>query len=158
MGGQTKARNTSSYHEYTSLRWNDKWLPFEHFSKGRGGVPSKSRINFFLIFFLKLFLYLKHGLKGLWRWHIWKFFLIFIFKNPNLAEKFTNLADNLKKGWSPRSSWSSFFPCLTSWVSKKGGWGSRPLLENVQKKAAFSHDSFSFAQSVNFFKSLCNGR
>ena len=41
-----------------------------------------------------------------------KFFLICTFKEPNLAEKRTNLAGNLWKSWTPRSSWSLFFPSL----------------------------------------------
>ena len=41
-----------------------------------------------------------------------KLFFICTFKNLNLAEKFTNLANNLLKGWTLRSLLSSFFPCL----------------------------------------------
>ena len=40
---------------------------------------------------------------------ILKSFLICTFKDPNLAKNFTNLAENLKKKLTPRSSWSSFF-------------------------------------------------
>ena len=41
-----------------------------------------------------------------------KLFLICIFKDQNLAEKLKKMAENLKKSWPPRSSWSSFFPSL----------------------------------------------
>ena len=41
-----------------------------------------------------------------------KLFLICTFKDPNLADKLTNLVENLFKKFTPRSSWSSFFPSL----------------------------------------------
>ena len=43
---------------------------------------------------------------------ILKWFLICMFKDPNLAENLTNLAENLLKNWTPRSSRSLFFPSL----------------------------------------------
>ena len=42
-----------------------------------------------------------------------KLFLICKLKDPNLAKKLTNLAENLLKNLTPRSSWSLFFPSLT---------------------------------------------
>ena len=41
-----------------------------------------------------------------------KLFLICTFKDPDLAEKFTYLAENIFFKLTPRSSWSLFFPSL----------------------------------------------
>ena len=41
-----------------------------------------------------------------------KLFFICMFKDPKLAEKWTNLAKNPKKNLTPRSSWSLFFPSV----------------------------------------------
>ena len=35
-----------------------------------------------------------------------------MFKDPNLAKKITNFAEDLLKSWTPRKSWSLFFPGL----------------------------------------------
>ena len=43
-------------------------------------------------------------------------FLICTFKEQNLTEKRTNLAENLFKSSTPRSSWSLFFPSL-NWAN-----------------------------------------
>ena len=43
-----------------------------------------------------------------------KLFLICTFKDPNLAEDLTNLAENLLRNWTLRSLWSLFFPSLTT--------------------------------------------
>ena len=37
-----------------------------------------------------------------------KLFLICTFKDQNLAEKLTNVEENIFKNWTPRSSWSLF--------------------------------------------------
>ena len=59
-----------------------------------------------------------------------KLFQISMFKNPNLADIFTNLAENQKISWTPRSSWSLFFQvwvhltqinCIISRVPMKKG-------------------------------------
>ena len=49
-----------------------------------------------------------------------KLFLICMFKDANLAEKLTNLAENLLKSWNQWSSWSSFFLSLYSLCPKMG--------------------------------------
>ena len=52
-------------------------------------------------------------------------FIICTFKDPKLAEKWTNLAGNPKQSWTPRSSWSSFFPSLVSISTRSlGSWHS----------------------------------
>ena len=48
-----------------------------------------------------------------------KLFLMYTFKDPNLVVELQILAENLKKSWTPLSSWSSFFPGLL-----RGGWGA----------------------------------
>ena len=45
----------------------------------------------------------------------WKLVLTCTSKNPNFVEKSTSLAENLEKSWTPRSSWSSFFPSMSVW-------------------------------------------
>ena len=50
---------------------------------------------------------------------IYEVFLIFTFKDPNLAENLTNLAENLFLNWTPRSSLS--FKSAYLWAWKVGG-------------------------------------
>ena len=40
-------------------------------------------------------------------------FLNRLFKDPKLAENWTNLEENPKKSWAPQSSWNLFFPSLS---------------------------------------------
>ena len=80
---------------------------------------------------------------------LWKEVLTCTSKNPNLAEKSTFLAENPLKSWTPRSSWSSFFPGLV-WPGTSGKedqpgrlpdrrvvycgerpWRERPGMQNV---------------------------
>ena len=50
----------------------------------------------------------------LWRWYFWSYFNFYI-QGSKFDGNLTNLAKYLFLNWTPRSSWSSFFPsvCVT---------------------------------------------
>ena len=57
------------------------------------------------------YLHILHHLQAI-KMTFLKLFFICMFKDPKLAEKWTNLAENPKKPLTPRSSWSLFIPSL----------------------------------------------
>ena len=60
-----------------------------------------------------LYLHILHHLQAM-KMTFLDLFLFCIFKDLKLAEKWTNSAENPKKNWTLWSSWSSFFPSLTT--------------------------------------------
>ena len=57
------------------------------------------------------YLHILHHLQAM-KMTFLKLFLIFTFKGAKLAEKWTNLAENQNKSWTPWSLWSLFFASL----------------------------------------------